>query len=658
MPVNGVLPTSALAFVLALSPLYGHAQVSAPQPKKPAATEELLLDEIPSVFGASRFDQLSTEAPASVTVITAEDIASHAWRNLSDLLQTVRGFYVIDDGVYPTIGARALGRPGDYNSKMLLVIDGHRINENMFDSFGPGSESMVDLRDVERIEIVRGPASSLYGTSAFFGVINVVTARGRATGGVKARLATESFSTRELTVAGGNRLPHGVDLYVSGSVRRVGSRDLYVPEFDTSNTRGWARGLDGDAREHANVRLSAGALTINGIVNHRTREYATGRYRVDFGVPGNSVKDNYGMIGAAYEPRLSANAALRLQASYNVTDYAGQYVYAGAPVSDFAHGRWVVLESQYTATMPHGQHLVLGAQSVRTPRQEQGVLDGSSQSFYDNTRQNSWAIFAQNEIRFSEHWLATAGLRMDAFTAFGKTLNPRAALIHTYGSGSAIKLLYGTAFRAPNNFERYYFGLGTLANPNLRPERIVTSELLVEHRIASSAKVNASVYRNVATRLIDLYPVNAAEYQYRNIGKVNATGIELEAQFEWRGTRANITQCFQRGLDVVDNMRLSNAPASLSTLDIVAPITRRINGAVEFRAIASRAAADRTVVPGFTVTNLVATGALLGGRSHVVAGVFNVFGVQYADPTSNQFVQSSIQQPGRTFRVSVELGSR
>ena len=75
------------------------AQAPAGKPRKPRTSDEALIEEIPSLFGASRFDQLSTEAPASVTVITAEDIASHAWRNLSDLLHTVRGFYVIDDGV-------------------------------------------------------------------------------------------------------------------------------------------------------------------------------------------------------------------------------------------------------------------------------------------------------------------------------------------------------------------------------------------------------------------------------------------------------------------------------------------------------------------------------------------------------------------------------
>jgi outer membrane receptor for ferrienterochelin and colicins len=627
--------------------------------RKARSSDEALLEEIPSVFGASRFDQLSTEAPASVSVITADDIAAHAWRNLSDLLQTVRGFYVIDDGVYPTVGARAFGRPGDYNSRMLLVIDGHRINENMFDSFGPGAESMIDLRDVERIEIVRGPASSLYGTSAFFGVINVVTTRGRALGGVRARVATESFGTKEVTVGAGNRFGRGIELYVSAAARRTDGRDFRVAEFDSGATRGWARGLDGEERDHATLRLSAGALTINGVVNHRHRDYATGRYLVDFGVAGNSVKDNYGMIGAAYEPHIGAAGALRLQASYNTVDYGGTYVYGGVRANDFAHGRWIVLESQYTATLPHGQRAVVGAQVVRTPRQEQGVFDGTSQSFYDNTRQKSWALFAQDELRFRQHWLATVGLRLDSFSAFGTTLNPRLALIRTYGAGSAAKLLLGTAFRAPNNFERYYFGLGTVANPTLAPEHIATTELLVEHRLTSHAKLNASAYRNSATKLIDLSPIaGGTSYQYQNTGQVRATGIEVEAQLEWRGARATLAQCLQRGYDAVQRVTLSNAPRSISTLDLSAPLSTRITGTLEVRAIASRLAADRTRVPGYSVTNLAGNATLFSGHARLTAGIFNVFAYRYGDPTSDQFVQSSIQQPGRTFRVAMELGSR
>lgn len=646
-----------MLLLVAASTLHAQAGTDAP-PRKSRATEDALIEEIPSVFGASRFDQLSTEAPASVTVITADDIAAHAWRNLSDLLQTVRGFYVIDDGVYPTVGARAFGRPGDYNSRLLLVIDGHRINENMFDSFGPGAESMVELRDVERIEVVRGPASSLYGTSAFFGVINVITTRGRALGGVRARVASESFGTRELTVGAGNRLPRGIDLYVSGSVRRRTGRDFYVAAFDTGATRGFARGLDGEDREHANLRLSAGALTINGIVNHRYRDFATGRYLVDFGVPGNSVKDNYGMIGAVYEPRFGATRSLRMQASYNVVDYGGRYVYSGQPAGDFAHGRWVVMESQYTTALSRGQRAILGAQVIRTPRQEQGVFDGTTQSFYDNSRQNSWALFAQDELRFGKAWLATAGVRLDHFSTFGNTINPRLAIIRTFGSGSAVKLLYGNAFRAPNNFERYYFGLGTVANPGLDPEKITTAEVLLEHRVSSRLKVNTSVYRNSSRKLVDLVKLAPDSYQYQNSGQVRATGLEVEAQFEWRGARTNIAQTFQRGYDVVERTALSNAPRSMTTLDLVVPISGSLNGTLEVRGLTGRYSADRTYLPGYAITNIAISSRLLRDHAHLVAGVFNLFDHRYGDPTSDQFVQSAIPQPGRSFRLSLELGTR
>ena len=660
MSLIRIATAKGLALLLcasAWSPLA--AQSSSATPGKSRTSDAALIEEIPSVFGASRFDQLSTEAPASVTVITAEDIASHAWRNLSDMLQTVRGFYVIDDGVYPTIGTRAFGRPGDYNSKLLLVIDGHRINENMFDSFGPGAESMIDLRDVERIEIVRGPASSLYGTSAFFGVVNVVTTRGRALGGIRARAASESFGTKELTLAAGNRLPRGIDFYVSGAVRRSDGRDIHVPEFDTSASGGWARGLDGERRNHATMRVSAGGLTINGIVNHRSRDFATGRYQVDFGVPGNSVHDNYGMLGAAYDHRVATNGSIRMQASYNAVDYGGSYVYGGVPASDYAHGRWIVGETQYTTALPHGHRVVLGAQVIRTPRQEQGVINDDTQQFYDNTRQASWALFAQDELRLRTHWLVTAGVRMDAFSAFGKTVNPRLALIRTFGAGSALKLLYGSAFRAPNNFERYYFGLGTIANPSLAPERINTAELLLEHRVSSQLKVNAALYRNQATQLIDLVRDSVrAAWQYENAGRVRATGLELEAQFEWRGARTTVTQAFQHGFDAIERVTISNAPRSISTIDLVVPITRTVSGTVEMRALSSRLTADRSTLPAFMVANTTLTARLFRGRAHAVAGIFNVFNRRYSDPASDQFVQSSIRQAGRTFRASLEVGSR
>lgn len=132
-------------------------------------TDMSLLDLLNiEIFSASKFLQKASEAPASIDIITADEIARYGYRNINDVLRSVPGFYVTNDRNYSYIGARGFARPGDYNSRLLLLVDGKRLNDNVYDSVLAGEESPVDIDLISRIEVIRGPSSSLYGTSARF----------------------------------------------------------------------------------------------------------------------------------------------------------------------------------------------------------------------------------------------------------------------------------------------------------------------------------------------------------------------------------------------------------------------------------------------------------------------------------------------------------
>ncbi len=126
------------------------------------------------VYSASMYLQSDREAPSSVTVITAEQIRQFGYRTLADALRSVRGFDVTYDRNYYYVGVRGFSRPGGYNDQILLLINGHRLNDNVYDSAQLGTAFPLDVDLIERIEIVRGPSSSLYGASAFLAVVNVI----------------------------------------------------------------------------------------------------------------------------------------------------------------------------------------------------------------------------------------------------------------------------------------------------------------------------------------------------------------------------------------------------------------------------------------------------------------------------------------------------
>ena len=164
------MPVAALVLFACLNVC--RAQDQPPQDLTTLSLEQL--SEI-TVYTASKHAQSLSNAPSSVTVITADEIQRYGYRTLADILQAVRGFYVTYDRYESYAGVRGSGRLGDWNSEILLLINGHRINDDVLGQAFIGSEFPLDIDLIQRVEIIRGPSSSLYGAEAFFAVINVIT---------------------------------------------------------------------------------------------------------------------------------------------------------------------------------------------------------------------------------------------------------------------------------------------------------------------------------------------------------------------------------------------------------------------------------------------------------------------------------------------------
>ena len=139
--------------------------------------EQLMELPVLTVVTASKREQKTTEAPAQATVVTADDIRAYGYRTLADILRSVPGFYVTNDRSYGYVGVRGFSRPGDFGGRVLLLLDGHRMNDSIYDTAAVLNDFIVDVDLIERVEIIRGPGSALYGNNAFFAVVNVFTKR-------------------------------------------------------------------------------------------------------------------------------------------------------------------------------------------------------------------------------------------------------------------------------------------------------------------------------------------------------------------------------------------------------------------------------------------------------------------------------------------------
>src|SRR6185436_14504421 len=117
--------------------------------------EELINIQVDVVFAASKYEQKVTQAPASVSIVTADEFKKFGYRNVADVLRGMRSFYVSNDRQYSYLGSRGFQRPGDFNSRYLILIDGHRMNDNIFDASSFGNDGFLDIDLIDRVEVIR-----------------------------------------------------------------------------------------------------------------------------------------------------------------------------------------------------------------------------------------------------------------------------------------------------------------------------------------------------------------------------------------------------------------------------------------------------------------------------------------------------------------------
>src|SRR5262249_38946441 len=184
------------------------------------------------VYGASRHEQRVTEAPSFVSVITSGDIERYGYRTLADVLRSVHGFYTTYDRNYTYLGVRGFSRPSDYNSRFLLLVDGHRVNDNFYGAAFVGTEEILDVELIDRVEVIRGPSSSLYGTSAFFAVVNVITRKRSDVPRLQVSAADASYGTPAGRATWAHTFAAGPSVVASGSAYNSAGQSLFFKEYD------------------------------------------------------------------------------------------------------------------------------------------------------------------------------------------------------------------------------------------------------------------------------------------------------------------------------------------------------------------------------------------------------------------------------------------
>jgi len=653
---------AVLALIVLLAP---SPAAEAQQPLPELSLEELMRLDTGRVFGASERLQPVTEAPASVSFITAEEIARYGYRTLAEILRGVRGMYVTNDRNFSYLGTRGFGNPGDYNSRVLLLVNGHRVNDNIFGQAEIGAEFGIDPALFERVEIIRGPASSLYGDSAFFAVVNVITKSGASLDGVSLAVDAGTLGNHLARASAGHRYANGLDVAVAGTYEQsAGVSQLYFPAFNAVDTNsGIAEELDGERLGEFYGQLRYKNISVTGAYGRRRKDVPTASFGTLFNEQEARERstDRHALADVEYS-RAIGLSHLTVRGSFDRFSYDGTYPFAGEVSGTVLVGHNSVLGTRWSAgvrltrALPHKQLVTAGAEFIDNVHQNQRLryVHPPIEVFATDHSSLQHAIYVQDEVKLTRWLIANAGLRYDRYEAFQR-VTPRAALIATPTASQSFKYLYGRAFRAPNEYERteFFFGESTRL---LGPESIDTHELVWERYTNDWLRTSLSAYWYQADGLITPTPDPLAFLgtTYVNGGHVRANGLEVEAQMRLgAGLQGVMSYALQRAEDVQSGAVLVNSPAQMAKFRLSVPgPSKRSFVSVEVVSMSSRRTLGGDTLKPAATANVTMI-APVGNAFELVGGVMNFFDLQYADPVSDQHRQDSIGRNGRTFRVGL-----
>lgn len=624
--------------------------------------EQLL--ELQVVTSPSRFAQAVAEAPAAVVVLTAQDIRDHGWRTLGDALASLPGLYVNSDRNYSYLGARGFLRPGDYDSRFLLMIDGMRTNDAVYDQALVGTDGILDMDLVQRIEYVPGPGSAVYGANALFGVINIITRTGSGMAGTQASVAAASFGEKRARVAHGWHGQNGADLLLSASVYTRRGEDLYFPEFDTPDqNHGVAQGLDYDRSRNIYVKGSYAGWGLSAAYVSRTKGVPTGSFGAVFNLP-NYTRDTQSFVRASYSAQIAPGLAAAAQAYWGRADYFGIGSYpdeAGLPQAngDGDHSAWYGAGAQLTWSLA-AQKIVTGIDVQRNRRRDQFNYQLPYTVFLDDRRADSrTGLFIEDEVRLAPAWILNAGVRYDWDDTTGANTNPRVALIWHATLRDTAKLVYGTAYRAPNAYELYYAfpgDGGQAANPGLQAEHISTRELILEHRYADPGFARLSLFRYRTRDLIAQNLRDDGLLQFQNTEHTMAGGAELSFErLVGKVLRLRASHSWQRVRDTA-GVTPVNAPRRLFKLNASLPVLgyrARLGG--ELHCMSARRT-ENAMVGGYCVANATLGSIRLQQHTDLSVSVYNLFDTRYADPAGAAFRQEALVRQSRTVALKLAGG--
>lgn len=654
----------------------------------PALAQSSEEQELAQVWGDAAMVRVATgtrqplhRAPAVASVFTAADIRAMGATDLREVLERVPGLHVSRSSFVYEPKYQLRGISHDYTPQVLVLIDGVR-RQSVY--FGSAEAVWVDmpLDTVERVEVVRGPGSALYGADAFSAVISITTRA--AAVGTRLNAQLGSRNTRAGSVQWGKDWKGGhVGAYLrlarsDGPNERIeaDAQTALDAVFGTHSSLAPAPLHQQTESSDAALDLADGGWTLRA--RYKARDLlGTGTGLAGALAPQDRLRARLKTLDLAQQREvLVSDLALESHVGGQWASFDGYYTLfppgafgglypqgmAGSPGADIRLLN-ASLDLSWTGITGHRLRWGLGWQLAGVDRTREfknfnfvlipgvglfpaplgAMVDARSAGglFMDSHSRRLVYTLLQDEWSLAPDWTLTAGLRHDRYSDFGSTTNPRLALVWEASHQLTAKLMHGQAFRAPSFVEAHIRNNPVaLGNPAITPERIGTTELALDWHPNERLGATLNLYRYRMSDLIRFVPnANPATGNTaQNEGRQNGHGLEAELRWQLMpGAQLQSALAWQHSRDGATGLAVADVPQRLVRVGLDFALTGDWHLQAQARQVSGRrrAAGDaRPAVADYTLSDLSLRSPEMGGGWSLQLAINNLFNVDAREPSA------------------------
>jgi len=535
--------TAARRAVVASATIAAAALLAAPPAR--AQTPGPVTENV--IVSASIAPEDESSPSASVTVISRERIDKSGKTDVLELLREVPGVDVVQSGGAGT--AASVFIRGGTSSQTLVLIDGVRVN----DPYGAGYDfSALSTQNVDRIEVVRGPFSALYGADAVGGVVSILT-----------RGASSEPSGR-FTAAAGNRAFHEETLFATGG---SGPFALALSGRDVHDG-GDPQDVAGTTVDHSAWNNQTGSAQFawtpseafrTGLNVERT--FARTQIPSDGAAPTLNRTTEFAQTTWTLPVRAHLSDANALTGSFSQVDFRPTSDDPDDPTgfvtSDTiartrgarAADTWTISAENSLSAAGSYEHSTVESRGAFGP-----IIEDRRTSIWGIALEDQWTL-AGGRLR------ALGGIRYDRNSQFGSATDPRISLVWNAGVNDALRVSYGTGFRAPSIVDLYYPFYG---NPDLKPERSRSYEAGFSHTL-DPIRLDLAIFR---TDFRDLIQFDNVSQLPGNVGRARTDGVEASASYSAHSFSGRIAYTYLHAVDEMTGDPLVRRPRHRGSLDL------------------------------------------------------------------------------------------